>query len=86
MRGCLVGEVVAIAKADLESDGGCPTKGCIEVEQGGIEVNAIPGPQMLQRSLLCLRDPASAHHKRADGTGMFDLSHVRSKEPGSLSD
>jgi hypothetical protein len=63
VRRCLGSEVVTVTETDLQGDGRSSPEGCVEIEARRFEGNAKLGPQKLQRSLLCFRDPTASHHE-----------------------
>jgi hypothetical protein len=60
---CLGSEVVPIPETDLEGDGGLSAEGRSEIEGHRLEGNAVPGPEGIERALLCFRDPPASHHE-----------------------
>jgi hypothetical protein len=60
---CLGSEVVTVTETDLQGDGRGSPEGCVEIEGRRFKGDAEFGPQKLQRSLLCFRDPTASHHK-----------------------
>jgi hypothetical protein len=60
---CLGSEVVTVAETYLQGDGRRSAEGCVEIEGRRFEGDAKPGPQKVQRSLLCFRDPTASHHE-----------------------
>jgi hypothetical protein len=60
---CLGSEVVTVTEPDLQGDGRRLPEGCVEIEGRRFEGDAKLGPQKVQRSLLCFRDPTASHHE-----------------------
>src|SRR5882757_6607415 len=72
VRACLGSEVVAVTETDLERNGRGATESRGEIQVRRLEGDPVPRPEGIECALLCFRDPAAAHHERADGAGMFD--------------
>src|SRR6202034_3671528 len=61
------GQVLAVAKADLQHARRRATEERVEIEPSGAEVDTEPRPEPLKRTFLAGRQPAGAGDKRTHG-------------------
>jgi hypothetical protein len=81
MRLGQIGQVIAVAEADLQGEGCPPAEHGSRIQRYGLKGQSEPGPEGIERSLLGFGNPAAPHHEGADGAGVFNIRQVTSGGP-----